>query len=139
MSQLFLDFFRFNGRLLSAGDRLVADLGLTSARWQVMGAVAIAKTPLAVAHIARNMGLTRQAVQRVVKDLLAEGLVAYEENPHHRRAKLVVLTEQGKGVFDAAMQRQIPWTDELAAGLGDDALATTSHVIRTLAARLEGR
>jgi hypothetical protein len=38
---LILEVFRFNGRLLVAGDRLVSDLGLTSARWQAMGAIAL--------------------------------------------------------------------------------------------------
>ena len=60
LSLLILDVFRLNGRLLAAGDRMVEDLGLTSARWQVLGAVALAAAP--VAWIARNMGLTRQGV-----------------------------------------------------------------------------
>jgi hypothetical protein len=38
---LILEVFRFNGRLLAAGDKLVANLGLTSARWQVLGAIAL--------------------------------------------------------------------------------------------------
>ena len=46
LTQLILEVFRVNGGLLSAGDRLVADLGLTSARWQVLGAVAL--SPAAV-------------------------------------------------------------------------------------------
>ena len=54
---LIIETFRLNGELLAAGDELCADLGLTSARWQVMGA--IDEGPLPVAHIARNMGLTR--------------------------------------------------------------------------------
>src|SRR4029077_9673093 len=53
-----LETFRLNGRLLASGDALVADLGLTSARWQVIGAVALSPVPLSVAQIARNMGLT---------------------------------------------------------------------------------
>ncbi|KMO09704.1 MarR family transcriptional regulator, partial [Methylobacterium indicum] len=83
--------FRLNGDLLTAGDALVDDLGLTSARWQVLGAVALSPVPLPVAHIARNMGLTRQAVQRVVDDLHEVGFVRIDPNPHHRRAHLVAL------------------------------------------------
>jgi hypothetical protein len=63
LSDLIIEIFRINGRLLAAGDRLVADLGLTSARWQVIGAIAIAGQPQTVPAIARTMGLTRQAVQ----------------------------------------------------------------------------
>src|SRR5271166_4204772 len=92
ISELILEVFRLNGRLLEAGDALVADIGLTSARWQVLGAVALSAVPLPVAHIARNMGLARQSVQRLVDEMLADGLVRHAPNPHHRRAKLVLLT-----------------------------------------------
>src|SRR5712692_9690594 len=74
LTELILDVFRLNGRLLAAGDRLVADIGLTSARWQVLGAIALAATPSPVAHLARGMGLTRQGAHRTVNDLGAEGL-----------------------------------------------------------------
>ena len=35
LTGLILDLFRLNNLLLTAGDRLVAGLGLTSARWQI--------------------------------------------------------------------------------------------------------
>jgi len=91
-SRLALEVFRLNGALIAAGDALAAPLGLTSARWQVMGAVAEARGGLPVAGIARNMGLVRQSVQRVADDLAAEGVLRFAPNPHHRRARLVLLT-----------------------------------------------
>src|ERR671932_2222211 len=92
-SRLALEVFRLNGALIAAGDALVAPLGLTSARWQVMGAVAEAHGGLPVAGIARNMGLVRQSVQRLADELAGEGILRFAPNPHHRRAKLVQLTE----------------------------------------------
>ena len=92
ITDLVLETFRLNGRLLASGDALVADLGLTSARWQVIGAMALSPMPLSVAQIARNMGLTRQAVQRLANEMEADGLMRFAPNPHHQRAKLVVLT-----------------------------------------------
>ena len=67
--------FRASGLLLAAGNQLAAKEGLTAARWQVLGAVALAGRPLTVPQIARRMGLTRQAVQASVNRLLAEALV----------------------------------------------------------------
>jgi DNA-binding MarR family transcriptional regulator len=137
VTELILDVFRLNGRLLAEGDRLVADIGLTSARWQVLGAIALADRPLPVAHLARNMGLTRQGVQRVVNELAADGLVAFAPNPHHLRAKLVVLTERGSDAYRAASARQAPWVDGLAAGLPERDVATATRVIRVLLDRLD--
>ena len=116
MTSLVLETFRLNGRILSSGDTLVADLGLTSARWQVLGAIALSPTPLPVAHIARNMGLTRQAVQRLVNEMEHEGFVRFAPNPHHQRAKLALLTSRGRIAFDSAMKRQGPWASDLAKG-----------------------
>src|SRR6201995_2831725 len=109
LTLLILEGFRVNGGLIAAGDRLVADLGLTSARWQVLGAIALSPAAEPVARLARSMGLHRQGVQRIVNELEAEGIVALEDNPYHRRAKLVRLTKAGDGLFRAAGQRQRPW------------------------------
>src|SRR3712207_8740714 len=113
---LILEVFRLNGRLLAAGDRLVAPLGLTSARWQVLGAVAMAPHPGPVPHLARAMGLSRQNVRRIADDLAAAGLLRFAPNPHHRRAKLVLLTDKGREVFQAASRLQAPWAGGLEIG-----------------------
>jgi DNA-binding MarR family transcriptional regulator len=132
-----LEVFRLNGRLLASGDRLVAALGLTSARWQVLGAISLGGNRLPVAHIARNMGLTRQAVQRVVNELAAAGLVDFAPNPYHRRAHLVVLTAQGSDAYRAAMDRQAPWARQLARELDEQEIRLATQVLRTLVQALE--
>jgi len=68
-----LDLFRLNSLLLTAGDRLVARLGLTSARWQILGAIVAADRPQPVAWLARNLGANRQNVQRIINDLHRKG------------------------------------------------------------------
>ena len=97
VTDLVLEVFRLNGELIAMGDAMVAEIGLTSARWQVLGAIALSNTPLPIAQIARNMGLTRQAVQRVANELEAEGFVRFAPNPHHQRAKLCPAHAQGRG------------------------------------------
>ena len=137
VTDLVLETFRLNGRLLAAGDELVADLGLTSARWQVLGAMALSPVPLSVAQIARNMGLTRQAVQRLVNEMQDDGLVQLAPNPHHQRAKLVVLSPRGKMAFAGAMKRQTAWANKLANGVTALEIATAAAMLRRLRQRLE--
>ncbi len=132
LTELILETFRLNGALLAAGDQLVAELGLTSARWQVLGAIMLSGRPLSVAQIARRMGLSRQAVQRVANDLAAARLVAYQANPDHKRAKLVAPTEPGAAAYAAADARQAVWVSGLAAGLEPAALAAASTLLRRL-------
>ncbi len=137
LTDLVLDLFRLNNRMLTAGDRLVAGLGLTSARWQVLGSILAADRPQPVAWLARDMGANRQNVQRIVNDLAREGLVAFQTNPHHRRAQWIVLTEKGRQVFDAAMGLQAPWINGLSEGLAPEDLATTHRVILALRRKFE--
>jgi DNA-binding MarR family transcriptional regulator len=137
ITDLVLETFRLNGRLLVSGDALVADLGLTSARWQVIGAIALSPVPLSVAQIARNMGLTRQAVQRLANEMAADGLLRFAPNPHHQRAKLVVLTAAGKSAFAAAMKRQVAWATDLGAGLDARKIAAATAMLRRVRQRLE--
>jgi DNA-binding MarR family transcriptional regulator len=115
-TELVLEIFRLNGELIAMGDALVGELGLTSARWQVMGAIALANTPLPIAQIARNMGLTRQAVQRVANELEGEGFIRFAPNPNHQRARLVLLTRKGLAAYAAAMGRWEPKAQALGGG-----------------------
>jgi DNA-binding MarR family transcriptional regulator len=139
ITELILETFRLNGRLLAAGDALVADLGLTSARWQVLGAMALSPVPLPVAHIARNMGLTRQAVQRLANEMERDGLVRFGPNPHHQRAKLMLLTTRGRSAYDAAMKRQEPWAEDLAGRSSTKQIELAAATLRAIRERLEDR
>jgi DNA-binding MarR family transcriptional regulator len=138
LTRLMLDLFRLNSLLLTAGDRLVARLGLTSARWQILGAIVSADRPHPVAWLARNLGANRQNVQRIINDLHKEALVAFEANPHHRRAQLVVLTAKGRQTFEAAMRLQAPWINGLSDGLRVKDIETVHRVVAALRSKLEG-
>ena len=137
LTGLVLEFFKVNSLLLTAGDRLVAHLGLTSARWQILGAIVAAERPQPVAWIARDLGGNRQNVQRIINDLQKEGLVEFESNPHHRRAHLVVVTDKGKEAFDAAMRLQAPWINSLTDGLTVKDIQTVRRVVVALREKLE--
>jgi DNA-binding MarR family transcriptional regulator len=137
VTEFIIEAFRLNGELLEAGDALVRDIGLTSARWQVLGAIAMSPAPLPVAHTARNMGLSRQAVQRIANELEAEGLISFAPNPHHARAKLLLLKEKGARAYAAAMERQRPWATQLGARLTSEDIKTALRVMRAVRDRLE--
>lgn len=137
LTRVILDFFRLNSGLLTAGDRLVEELGLTSARWQILGAITAADRLQPVAWIARDLGANRQNVQRIVNDLAEEGLVSFEPNPHHRRAQLVVLTDKGRQAFDAAMSLQAPWVNRLSDGLAVEEIEAAHLVVIRLQKNLE--
>jgi DNA-binding MarR family transcriptional regulator len=124
---LTVSIFRAHGRLLKAGDVFTRDLGLTSARWQVLGA--IATTPKTVAQIARDFELSRQGVLWVVNSMVADGLVELIHNPDHRRAKLVRHTPKGAEAFDEVMKRQTKWFNELGQSFSVKQLEACREII----------
>jgi DNA-binding MarR family transcriptional regulator len=136
LTELIIDVFRLNALLLTAGDRMVAPLGLTSTRWQVLRAIVDAERAQPVAWLARDMGGNRQNVQRIVNDLQEMGFVTLEENPHHRRASLVVLTEKGRGTYDEAGRLQAPWANGLSEDLAIKDIDTTRRVVAELRKKL---
>lgn len=134
-TELILEIFRLNGLLLEAGDRLTHPVGLSSARWQVLGVVEHQPTP--VAHVARIMGLTRQSVQQTADALANDGFITYTDNPHHRRAKLMSITPKGRKALDYVQQCQIAWANQVSEMLSLEALETAVIVLQQLEESLE--
>ncbi|RYH35300.1 MAG: MarR family transcriptional regulator [Alcaligenaceae bacterium] len=137
MSDTVLALFHASSSLMTAGDRLVAPLGLTSSRWQVLGTIVAAERPQPVAWLARDMGANRQNVQRIVNDLIREGFVATTANPHHRRASLIVITDKGRDAFYQAIVLKGPWMNRLTSGIKVEDIEAMQRVLVTLRERLD--
>ena len=135
LTELIGAVFRANGAILAAGDGLSRDLGLTSARWQVLASVG--KGALTVPQAARRIGLTRQSVQRVADDLVHHGLVTKQPNPDHKRSPLIDLTPLGMQRLEEITRRQRIWVNALANGLGSGSLEAATCVATAITTRLE--
>lgn len=118
---------RLAGHLQTAGDALAKPAGQTSARWQVLAAADHA--PMSVADAGRALGMTRQGVQRVADLLEKDGLIAYADNPAHQRAKLMVLTEDGKAALETIKARQAVWANALGELLGKNDIADATKTV----------
>ena len=134
-TELVLEVFRVNGLTLEAGDALTESLGLSSARWQVLGVVD--HEPAPVANVARLMGLARQSVQQTADALERDGFIEYQDNPHHRRAKLIAMTARGREALRKVEARQAVWANQLAAGMETRALKELVDGLRQVRQRLE--
>lgn len=133
IDELMFEIFRVNDRLLATGDATVKDLGLTSARWLTLGAIALSNNPVPVSQIARNMGLSRQAVQKSTNEMAALGLVETHDNPDRRRSKVIALTEAGQSAYQRALEVwRSEWTGPMEEILTEEEILTTMRVLRRL-------
>ncbi len=107
----------FGGFITAAGEALARVGGQTLARWVILDAIEDA--PATVAQIARRRGIARQAVQRVADLLVDDGLATYQDNPRHRRARLLRPTRRGRRVVRVISEAQQPWADALGTEIGE--------------------
>ena len=131
LSGVALATFKLNGQVLELAERLARPAGLSAAWWQVLGAVL--GTPLPVAGIAREMGITRQSVQRIADLLVERGLAEFRDNPAHRRAKLLVPTPAGREAVAAINPGHAAAAARLVAAIGGaDRLGAALDALRSL-------
>ncbi|MFF4034448.1 MarR family winged helix-turn-helix transcriptional regulator [Streptomyces sviceus] len=135
LSRSALGVFRLNGQFLAVAEELARPAALTAAWWQVLGAVL--PEPLPVAGIAREMGITRQSVQRIADLLVERGLAAYRPNPAHRRAKLLAPTEEGVAAVRRIGPGHAAFADRLAEAFGEAELAAAVGVLERLSKVLD--
>jgi DNA-binding MarR family transcriptional regulator len=119
-------------RFTTVGEALARPAGQTLARWLVMETV----------QDAPRLHLARQGVQRLADVLVRDGLAAYEDNPAHRRAKLLRLTPSGRSTLRTIQTAQAAWADALGAEVGEEDLRQAGilldRVLRAVGSRAPG-
>lgn len=109
-TELTLLVFELHQALLNEGDRRIEAVGLTSARWKILGALALSDEPLTAPRIGERMGLSRQGAQKQLNALLEEGLLESRDNAQHRRSRLYALTAEGARVYADAERVWQEWS-----------------------------
>ncbi len=74
-------------------------------------------------ELARRIGVSRQAVHQTVAELVDAGLLELVPDPDDRRAKLVVLTSDGRRNVAAAREAFAGIESEIAARIGSSRYA----------------
>lgn len=131
-TEIVLEVFKLSGFLIAEGDKITEPHGLSSARWKILGSLALSGLPLTVPQIARMMGQTRQAVQRLVDIMHKDDLLEFLRNPDHKRAKLVTLTPKGLEIYKKIEEKQIPWANQHSRHIKEKDLATTLSTLRKM-------
>lgn len=134
-TELFAEAFRFKAALERVGDEMALPAGQTCSRWRVLSAAG--ERPRPIPEIARRMGLTRQAVQRLADLLVEAHLATYQPNPVHARSANLRLTPRGQTALHQINSFQIRWSNRMVNGLARKDLETMLRTLRRLIERLE--
>lgn len=90
-----------------------------------------------VPQIARARNVTRQHIQLLVNSLLESGLVVGQENPAHRRSRLIELSAGGRRAILRMKKRETRLLEQLDFGIGDSQLSSAVNVLRRLRKSLD--
>jgi DNA-binding MarR family transcriptional regulator len=79
--------------------------------------------------IARNMGVSRQAIHATINQMIESGIVALADDPVNRRVKIVTPTKLGETMRVDAQQAMMIQADELIARLGEDDFRQLARIL----------
>jgi DNA-binding MarR family transcriptional regulator len=97
---------RVHWRAIATYGRIVADLGLTAARVDVLRAIGDRFTEFdSQSAIARYLGVSRATISVMVRRMIRRGLVFQERHHRDKRKRVVGLTEIGRRAINTAIRR----------------------------------
>jgi DNA-binding MarR family transcriptional regulator len=137
LTDLIRAVIRMNATVQKSGTRLMKGTGITNARWQTLSDLFALEKPVTVSELARYMGLTRQAVQRLADDMARDGLVEFAVNSGDARAMHLLLTEVGKAAYDDALEREWQWANAIAADFDEQQIARAVTLLEAITQRMQ--
>ena len=101
-----------------------------------------AGAPIGSARIAEDIrlygiDLGPRSVRLRLKELAADGLVEFIDNPAHKRSKLLRLTPKGEKTHDELLGHMVDLAEFLAGDMDPEALRITAETLADLRSRLE--
>ena len=133
------EMHRLRGRLTSASVEFHASDEPAGLAMTVLTAVVMAAYPPTVPQIGRSLGYPRQTIQRQADDLAHRGLIAWVDNPDHKRAQRLVGTDAGNAIQSRANARSLVWAATITEGVDAEKLADAITTLHQIRARIEDR
>lgn len=109
----------------------------TDAETRPLRAVERSRYCLAIADVARVLGVSRQAAHRVAYRAAALTRLELLPNPDDARILQLFLTPTGRSYLGRIQTAESSWLTRLLLGLGEPDMAITTHVVRVIRQRLE--
>lgn len=137
LTDLIRTVLRMNTTVQKSGTRLMRGTGITNARWQTLSELFALEQRVTVSELARHMGLTRQAIQRLADDMASDGLVEFVENPGDARAMHLLLTEAGRATYHDALEREWQWTNAIAEDFDAEQITRAVALLEAITQKMQ--
>jgi DNA-binding MarR family transcriptional regulator len=122
--------------LRAAGKRIGAVTASDGGYWGMLRSLKL-EGPQTVPQLARSRPVSRQHIQKLANEMVAEGLLEWADNPAHQRSKLLHLTSKGEGSFQEISERIARVAEGFAEGMNAEELQVSVRVLRQLREKLK--
>jgi DNA-binding MarR family transcriptional regulator len=86
----------------------------------------------AIGDIGEHFDITTAAASQLVDKLVQSEYISRDEDPRDRRAKMLNLTEKGRGLIQQGLEERYRWVDQLARKLTAEERARVSEALMIL-------
>ena len=94
---------------------------------------ALADVPLTTSGLATRLGVTKQAAAQIVDDMTQRGYLTSTPHPDDRRARLLALSERGRGALASARSFHRRYERSLVRKHGAEAVAGLRGLLTAMA------
>jgi DNA-binding MarR family transcriptional regulator len=131
-NRLFFRLYQCANMLHKTGSRAVAEEGLTTQQWAVLGALSRPSVPqgMSVGDLARYLMVSRQNLSGVLSRLERDGHVGSTPDGQDRRSRRVRLTPSGQRLWqDDALPKIHAYYGQALQGFSIDDMTHTLHYL----------
>ena len=130
-NRLFFRLFQAANTLHTKGTRALAEFGVTTQQWSVLGALSRPQATggMSVSDLSRYLLVSRQNLSGLLARLESEGYLERVSDEEDRRSRKVRLTPKGEGLWTALAAPIEHFYDQALVGLSfDDRLAFVHYI-----------
>jgi DNA-binding MarR family transcriptional regulator len=136
MQALMLETIAVFFLLRAVGKRMGAVTAADGGYWGMLRSLKL-KGAQTVPQIARSRPVSRQHIQQLANEMIADGVIDLIDNPAHQRSKLLRLTPKGEAVLQEITDRVAQEAEGLAQGMDTEALQVSVKVLQQLREKLK--
>ena len=109
--------------------------GLTGVQSKNIGHL-LSGGPMTISDLAYDRGVSRQSVQVAVGTMIELGYVCFLDNPRHKKAKLIQVTDLGRESFNAAQNAEFSLIERAFPDMKTDEVEVAIRVLKTMKKKL---
>jgi DNA-binding MarR family transcriptional regulator len=132
MSEAIATFFL----LRAAGKRIGAVTAADGGYWGMLRSLKL-EGAQTVPQMARSRPVSRQHIQKLANEMIADGVIELVNNPAHQRSKLLRLTQKGEATFQEIQERIAQEAELFAQDMDVAELEISVRVLRQLREKLK--